>query len=80
MELSAFAGGDSRTACKTAGICSIALAVPVVVDAVKRSERIEYAAWERYGFPNRGRVKSVVVMGGMALQIFVLVDGNSKII
>jgi PII-like signaling protein len=69
MELSAFAGGDSRTAFSTAGICSIALAVPVVVDAVNRSERIEYAACERYGFPNRGRVKSVVVMGGIAFAI-----------
>ena len=41
MMLSDFGGGASRTPFMTARICSAALAVPVVEDAVNKSERIE---------------------------------------
>jgi hypothetical protein len=61
---SALEGGDERTALRTAGISSVTLFASSSAGAEKRSDRIEYANWERYGFPRRGSVRRRFVIDG----------------
>ena len=77
---SALEGGEERTALRTAGISLVILLASSSAGAENRSDRIEYADWERYGFPRRGRVRRRFAIEGSDLeQMLVSIPGLKAI-
>ena len=62
MAASALGGGDERMASRICGISDVISNSLSLLGVERRSDKVEYADWERNGFPRRGSDKRRVTV------------------